>query len=286
MIGLAGSPMGTAPAASGPTSAGPGIGSAVRAGYDGGAWAGGPERVYDRLAELLVGWGAGPLAGLRALDVGTGTGAAARALHRRGARVVAADLVLGMLRVDAANRPPCMVGDVLALPVRTGAVDIAVAAFVVNHLDVPALAFRELGRVTRPGGTVLASSWGAGGAVKQVVEEVLGRYRYTRPGWYAAVQAGPAAATQRPEQLATAMAAAGLADPVAELVAMDLTGLGAPALAAWRLGMPAFRPFVLGLEPRVRAALREEVTAAVAGCGPVSVPLVLARAAVAGGLRR
>jgi SAM-dependent methyltransferase len=252
----------------------------VRAAYDGDGWVGGPELVYDRLAELLVATAAGPLAGLRALDVGTGTGAAARALHRRGALVVATDLLLGMLRVRAADRPPCAVGDVLALPVRTGAVDLAVAAFVVNHLDLPARAFRELRRVTRPGGAVLASSWGGTAQVKQVVDSVLRRYGYVMPDWYLALQAGPAAGTSQPEQLAEAMAAGGLAGPAADLVDVDLTGLGAPALAAWRLGMPAYRPFVLDLPPATRGALVEEVTAAVAGCVPASVPVVLARATV------
>ena len=255
----------------------------VPAAYDGDAWVGGPELVYDRLAELLVDAAAGPLAGLLALDVGTGTGAAARALHRRGARVLATDLLPGMLRVRAADRPPCVVGDVLALPVRTGAVDLAVAAFVVNHLDEPAPAFRELGRVTRPGGSVLASSWGGTAAVKQAVDGVLGRYGYVMPDWYLALQAGPAAGTRRPDQLTGAMAAGGLARPAADLVEVDLTGLGAPALADWRLGMPAYRPFVLGLPAPTRAALREEATAAVAGCAPVSVPVVLARATVPAG---
>ena len=50
---------------------------------------------------------------------------------------------------------PAAVGDLLRLPVRSAAVDVATAGFVLNHLDRPAAGLRELARVTRPGGRLV-----------------------------------------------------------------------------------------------------------------------------------
>jgi ubiquinone/menaquinone biosynthesis C-methylase UbiE len=54
---------------------------------------------------------------------------------------------------------PAVVADVLALPLRDGVFDAAVAGFLLNHLP-PAAALAELTRVVSPGGVVLASTWG------------------------------------------------------------------------------------------------------------------------------
>jgi len=60
------------------------------------AWTGGPEAVYDRLAEVLLASSPVPLEGARVLDVGAGTGAASRAALGAGARsVVAVDVAAG-----------------------------------------------------------------------------------------------------------------------------------------------------------------------------------------------
>ena len=78
------------------------------------------------------------------------------ALRARGARVVAADREFDMASYGAR---PAVTADVTALPFRSGAFDVVVAAFVVNHLPDPTAGLTELRRVTRPGGAVLASTF-------------------------------------------------------------------------------------------------------------------------------
>ncbi len=100
--------------------------------------------------------------GATAVDAGAGTGAATAELLRRGARVVAVDLSTGMLRrIKSASARPC--GRCRCRqhrrPSATRCVaDVAVAAFVLNHLPNPVEGLRELARVTRPGGCVLTST--------------------------------------------------------------------------------------------------------------------------------
>ncbi|MDN5860477.1 MAG: class I SAM-dependent methyltransferase, partial [Pseudonocardia sp.] len=103
-------------------------GSAVATAYSESAraWACGPARVYRGLAEALVQASPVPLGGRLVLDVGAGTGVAGDAVCAAGGRVVAVDLARGMI---AATAGPGVVADVRALPVRTGSVDGAVAAF-------------------------------------------------------------------------------------------------------------------------------------------------------------
>lgn len=101
--------------------------------------------------------------GLRAgdtvLDAGCGTGRALPAL--RGAvgprgTVLGADLTPAMLRAairagrDREGR--LLLADVARLPLRDGSVDAVFAAGLVSHLADAEAGFRELARVTRPGG--------------------------------------------------------------------------------------------------------------------------------------
>ena len=84
-----------------------------RTSQGGEAWQAGPGRIYDVLSEHLVAHSPVDLAGRRVLDLGAGTGAATRALLRRGACPIAVDVAEGMLRTDAAHRPPATLGDAL-----------------------------------------------------------------------------------------------------------------------------------------------------------------------------
>jgi SAM-dependent methyltransferase len=63
--------------------------------------------------------------------------------------------------VDIAENPDAdVVGVVEALPVEDGSFDVVLCSQVLEHCDDPALAVRELRRVTAPGGRVLASTHG------------------------------------------------------------------------------------------------------------------------------
>jgi len=99
------------------------------------------------------------LAGSLVLDAGAGTGAASAALGAAHARVVAVDFESTMLEFDSARRPSGVIGDITSLPLRTGVFDAVVAAFVLNHIAPVPKGLRELARVTRPGGAVLASTF-------------------------------------------------------------------------------------------------------------------------------
>ena len=98
----------------------------------------------------------------RVLEVATGTGSLLPELVTvagTGGSVVAVDRSLGMLRRVVIPAPRAQ-ADALALPVRSGCVDVAVAAFVLFLLPDAGAAARELHRVLRPGGLVLAATWG------------------------------------------------------------------------------------------------------------------------------
>lgn len=98
----------------------------------------------------------------RILEVATGTGALLPDLVDAagpGGRVVALDRSLGMLR-HARTAVPRVQADALALPVRPASVDVAVAAFVLFLVPDAGRAVTELHRVLRPGGHLLAATWG------------------------------------------------------------------------------------------------------------------------------
>ena len=124
-------------------------------------WAAGPDLVYRALAEAAVKQ-LPPAPGSWAVDAGAGTAAFARQLRRRYVNVVELDISETMLRHDRAERPMAVVGDVTALPLCDGCADLTVAGFVLSHLDDAGRGLSELVRVTKPGGTVLATAFPAG----------------------------------------------------------------------------------------------------------------------------
>ena len=86
-------------------------------------------------------------------------------------------------------RRPAVTADVTALPFRSGAFDVVVAAFVVNHLPDPTAGLTELRRVTR------ARRCGAGldvlrrrAAAKGAVDGVAAAYGFVAPQWYGDLQ--------------------------------------------------------------------------------------------------
>lgn len=98
----------------------------------------------------------------RVLEVAAGTGALLPelvAVAGPGGSVVAVDRSLGMLRRVTTPVPRAQ-ADALALPVRSAGVEVAVAAFVLFLVADAGTAARELHRVLRPGGVLLAATWG------------------------------------------------------------------------------------------------------------------------------
>jgi SAM-dependent methyltransferase len=93
------------------------------------------------------------------VDVGCGTGTAARELANRVERVVGVDASEAMIEVArkrSGGRPDVRfeVGDALALPFRDATVDGYRAERLFQHLANPAAALSEARRVLRPGGRI------------------------------------------------------------------------------------------------------------------------------------
>jgi SAM-dependent methyltransferase len=248
----------------------------VRAAYDAAAdlWAAGPEQVYAALAQALLASAEVPLAGRRVLDVGAGTGVAARAALAAGAtRVAAADLAVGMLRRAG---PPLgrVAADAAALPFRAASFDLVVAAFCLNHLaSVPA----GLAEARRVGRAIAASSFTPGWThpAKAAVDAALHTFGYRPPAWYTTFKRDSEPAASDPGQLGEQAAAAGFAAVRVRAVTVP-TGLSTPAqLAAWRLGMAQVAPFVCSLDEPRRAGLRLAAEQSLAGVPPLVVSMTV-----------
>lgn len=111
--------------------------------------------VDDRLVAALT----PPLAGLRLLDAGCGTGRRLRAVE--GAALAAgADLTWEMLAAGGDGQPrPLAAADVRALPFASGGFDVVWCRLVIGHLPDPGPAYAELARVCAPGGTIVVTDF-------------------------------------------------------------------------------------------------------------------------------
>ncbi len=90
-------------------------------------------------------------------DVGSGPGVLTAPLSATGARVIALDRAAGMARLAARGGAEAAVSDALAIPLRDGSCDAAVALGLTSYLDDLGACFRELARIVRPGGTIVVS---------------------------------------------------------------------------------------------------------------------------------
>ena len=243
------------------------------------AWAADAALAYGPLARHLVAMVPGPVGGAFALDAGAGSGLAGDALRALGAHVVAADREFDMAAYGA-TAGPAVTADVTALPFRSGAFDIAVAAFVVNHLPDPVAGLTELRRVTRPGGAVLASTFSADrAAVKAAVDEVAEGYGLVRPPWYTAIQESQQAVGDV-ASLERALMEAGFAGATVTEQSVDV-GLSAPEdVVRYRLGLPHLHQFAATLAADTRAVLVADAVEAVRRTGERFAPVVIEAVAV------
>jgi len=245
-------------------------------------WADHAMLAYGPLAAHLVELCPLPLGGATALDAGAGTGAVGAILRDRGAFVVACDLEADMLR-HSIRRPgngAVAVADVAALPLRSGSFDVVLAAFVLNHVVDPAGALRELRRLTRRGGYVLASVFGEHRApAKDAVDEVLTNHGWQPPRWARTLHER-AAAVATPHLMAAAARAGGWPDIdiCADIAEVDVGLDSADLVVRYRLGMPQVSSFYSGLHAAAQAAVFAQATRAVeqVGCSfrPAVVELV------------
>jgi ubiquinone/menaquinone biosynthesis C-methylase UbiE len=113
---------------------------------------------------------AGPLEG-PVLDLGTGKGVLARALARRGYRVVSVDVSAEEQELaafltsddDVRARIELVEVDGVTLPFADGTFGAAVTVNALHHLDEGVAALGELARVVRPGGKIVVADFSPAG---------------------------------------------------------------------------------------------------------------------------
>jgi SAM-dependent methyltransferase len=248
------------------------------------SWATGPSRVYALLADALVSYVPDLGAGARVLDLGAGTGVASDALAARGAQVIAADVAYGMLRHEAASRPPAVCADAARLPFRADAFDHVVAAFVLNHVPDLVATLVELARVVRPGGSIAASSFphARQHPAKDAIGHVVDAAGFVPPNWFATFKAEREGPSGSVDALRNAAEAAGVASTAVHDLDVDISGVGADGLAAYRLGMAQIQPFLTALEADRRAEIELAATAAAAPFLDAPMPMLALVARVQG----
>jgi len=258
----------------------------LTASYDAAAdsWDTGPGPIYEPLAQALVAASPVPLTGRTILDLGAGTGAASRAAIAAGARqVVAADLSLAMLRrhaLKATDATACypiatacypIAADATALPFRDASFDLVLAAFCLNHLPRLDTALAALRRVSP---ALAASTFTPGWThpAKDAVDEAARSFGYHPPPWYTTLAPGTRAGD--PAELAAAATAAGFTRVQTSVITVPIP-LTTPAdLAAWRLGLAHYAPFLLTLDAPDRAEVHRAAEQAVAATG-ATAPLTV-----------
>jgi len=98
--------------------------------------------------------------GLTVGDLGCGTGQVSELLSPHVATIIAVDGSTDMVqaarrRLKGAHHVDVRRGDMEALPIADGTLDVAILALVLHHLPEPARALSEVRRVLKPGGRVL-----------------------------------------------------------------------------------------------------------------------------------
>ena len=216
----------------------------------------------------------------RILDLGAGTGAAARCLARRfrNAEVVSVDPVPGLLGIARARAPRWfsrhrhVAGEAERLPLATHCLDLIVSSVAMPWFDPVGAALAECLRTLRPGGLLLVSTLGAG-TLKELAAAWSGAGGPDRMHPFADMQV-----------LGDALMHAGFAD-----VVMDVRRIRLEAPGFWRLcrilsrsggsgALAARRRGLTGVETFRAAEKRYEALRDARGALPVSVELVFGHA--------
>ncbi len=106
-----------------------------------------------------------PMPEEKILDIGTGTGWAARLAARRGAHVTGIDIAREMLSAaeelseGTAPRPDFQHASAESLPFKDAAFDGIISTYGVIFAEAPSRAIAEMARVLRPGGRFALATW-------------------------------------------------------------------------------------------------------------------------------
>lgn len=111
------------------------------------------EIVFDELLDDAA------LHGRRVLDAGCGYGAFSRMARKRGARVVSCDIARNLVfRASTTASSHGVVGDACALGFRNEAFATIISSEMVEHVERPLDAVKELARILEPGGLLLITT--------------------------------------------------------------------------------------------------------------------------------
>jgi ubiquinone/menaquinone biosynthesis C-methylase UbiE len=228
-------------------------------------WAQGAAIVYAPIARKLTATTPHPLTGRTVLDVGAGTGVASAALEDAGAVPVALDLSYDMLAWEAGRRPPSAVADVYRLPLRDGAVDDSVAAFVFNHLVEPVAGIAETARVTRPGGALLACVYAntSRSEVRDAIDDAAQREGWRVPGWYLELKRAATPLLGTAEDMARVASRAGLVNIVVNEQVVDIGVTEPEQLVDYRLGQAHYSAWLDEVGPGRAQAIRSRLVEAI-----------------------
>ena len=203
-----------------------------------------------RVAEVFI-EGLGSPAQARWVDVGCGTGAVTETILRLAdpVSVVGVDPSEAFVRFARGQvvdpRTSFAVGDGAALPLPDDGADVAVSGLVLNFVPDPVAMLAEMGRVTRPGGTVAIYVW-----------DYADGMEFMRHFWDAAVEQDPGVGTKseslmfeicKPEPLHDAFQRAGLTD-------IDVQPIDVPTV--FRDFDDYWGPFLMATGPAPRHAMR------------------------------
>jgi SAM-dependent methyltransferase len=248
--------------------------------------ASGYDAFIGRYSRLLAGQMAdlaGVAAGDRAIDVGCGPGAlTVELVARLGAdHVAAVDPSESFVAAARERLPGVDVRRAAAesLPFAEAAFDAALAQLVVHFMTDPVVGIREMARVTRPGGAVVACVWDIGG----------GRSPLT-PFWAAARSIDPGAPTEMERagthagQLDAIFRAAGLEGVEESEIRADTVH---PDFEDWwvpfEIGAGPVAPYMASLDVETKARIRERARAMLpSGPVPITARAWAARGRVAG----
>lgn len=212
----------------------------------------------------------------RVLDLGTGTGLAARLAAERAAFVAALDFSAAMVsaaaRLGAAN---LACGDMHHLPFRSAAFDTVLAVLAFNSTD-PALSMPEAWRVLRPGGRLALQEWGTTDPLSTMFEETLDAYAVEEPPPVLAARREQRFAYHPWDELETsddvvaALESAGFVETDVEVVSPVVELAGPEAFVRYKLAWPFRRAEVEAMPDEVRRLFLSDLAenlAALAGPG-------------------
>lgn len=201
--------------------------------------------------------------GARVLDAGCGTGSLSEALRARDAgwAITGLDLAEPYLEAARARVPDgdFHQGDMQALPFPGGGFDAALSLLVIAFVPDPALAVRELRRVTRPGGLVALAMWDFWGGMPamRLFADTAAALFPSGVAWRARHYAG---LVGQPGQLGGLLAQAGLAS-VSEHdlpIRMDYPDFEA-WLAPWRGNQGIIGPYLAALSETERSLFEKRL---------------------------